>query len=143
MREALNRKFGGAPSNPTPVTKENNKPLESMNSDNSKPVITTAPSSNARNILYLNFLKKAKLNMNKMIEQMEKSYMSGATDSKEEPKPFTNNKIIPVENKTIAIKAPVAPIKGNAPKIPGVPLPPPLTIPLPPKIVINMIKYNL
>jgi competence transcription factor ComK len=83
--------------------------------------------------------------MNKMIEQMEKSYMGGGTETKEEPKPATNNRITQIEKKPTVIQAPVkqapvvptpsAPPKGSVPKVPGVPLPPPINIPLPPKIV--------
>jgi hypothetical protein len=46
MREALNKKFGGAPSNQTPVVKDDIKPAENTNTDNSKPIVTIAPSSN-------------------------------------------------------------------------------------------------
>ncbi len=79
-----------------------------------------------------------------MIEQMEKSYLGGATETKEETKPPVTNKITPIEKKPTIKQAPVvqtpsAPTKGNVPKIPGVPVPPPINIPLPPKIVINTI----
>jgi hypothetical protein len=45
MRDALNKKFGGAPTNATPVIKET---LETINKDNSKPIVPTAQSSNTR-----------------------------------------------------------------------------------------------
>ncbi len=73
---------------------------------------------------------------------MEKSYMGGATETKEEPKAPTTNKtttVLPVDKnpskKAPVVPKPSAPAKGNAPKVPGVPIPPPINIPLPPKIV--------
>ena len=83
------------------------------------------------------------MNMNKMIEQMEKSYMGGATEAKEEPKSTSTTKatiVVPQAEKdlnknTPVVPTPTAPPKGKAPNVPGVPLPPPLNIPLPPKIV--------
>ena len=95
------------------------------------------------------------MNMNKMIEQMEKSYNGGTTETKEEPKLVTNNRMTQVEIKPTIKQAPVVaiatpPPKSNIPKIPGVPVPPPLNIPVAPKIVnitltiINRIfKLNL
>ena len=83
------------------------------------------------------------MNMNKMIEQMEKSYMGGVTEPKEEPKAQSTTKatiVVPPAEKnsnknTPVVATPTAPPKGKAPNVPGVPLPPPLNIPLPPKIV--------
>ena len=52
MKEALNRKFGGAPSNPTQEVKKEINPNDSKIIDDNKPVvIQTAPSSNVRKIL--------------------------------------------------------------------------------------------
>ena len=80
------------------------------------------------------------MNMSKMIEQMERSYNGGTTETKEEPILQTNNIVTQKEIKPVIKQAPpvviaTPPTKSNVPKVPGVPVPPPLGIPLPPKIV--------
>lgn len=82
-----------------------------------------------------------------MIEQMEKSHSGGTTETKEGPILQTNNRVTLKETQPIIKQAPpvviakppvvmaTPPSKSNVPKIPGVPLPPPLSIPLPPKKV--------
>jgi hypothetical protein len=54
MKEALNRKFGGAPSNPTPEVKEVKKEMntyENNKTGNNNLIVTpNVPSSNVRKI---------------------------------------------------------------------------------------------